>query len=56
MTKSTTKVTNGKVSSSWTKLYPDFPLSYHPPSGGLYKKIRGKRHYLGYTRDWQSCC
>jgi len=46
----------GKASSqkSWTKPSPDFPLSYHPPSGRLYKKIKGKRHYFGYASDWQA--
>jgi integrase len=34
--------------------YPDFPLCFHPPSGRLYKSIKGKRHYFGYARDWQA--
>jgi len=29
--------------------YPDCPLSYHPPTGRVYKKILGKRHYFGYV-------
>jgi len=40
--------------NGWTKPYDDFPLSYHPPSSRLYKKIRGKRHYFGYASDWQA--
>jgi len=31
-----------------------FPLSYHPPSGRLYKKIKGSRLYFGYARDWEA--
>lgn len=42
------------TTSPWEKPYPDFPLSYHPPSGRLYKKIRGKRHYFGYADNWQA--
>ncbi|MCA8997612.1 MAG: site-specific integrase [Planctomycetaceae bacterium] len=38
----------------WKPPYSGFPLSFHPPSGRLYKKIRGKRHYFGYAKDWQS--
>ena len=26
--------------NEWEKLYPKFPLSYHPASGRLYKKNR----------------
>ena len=37
----------------WDKPYDDFPLSYHPPSGRLYKKIRGWRHYFGYATEWE---
>ena len=40
--------------TGWTKPYNDFPLSYHPPSGRLYKKINGKRHYFGYAHSWQA--
>ena len=40
--------------NGWNRPYADFPLSYHPPSGRLYKKIRGKRHYFGYAREWQA--
>ena len=40
--------------NGWTKPYADFPLSFHPPSGRLYKKIRGKRHYFGYAHSWQA--
>ena len=40
--------------NGWTKPYADFPLSFHPPSGRLYKKIRGKRHYFGYAKDCQA--
>ena len=54
MTKSTAKTTNGKANNGWAKPYPDFPLSYHPPSGRLYKKIRGRRIYFGYSKDWQA--
>ena len=38
----------------WAKPYDGFPLSYHPPSGRLYKVIRQRRHYFGYAADWQS--
>lgn len=52
--KSISSANRGKADSKdWEKPYPDFPLSYHPPSGRLYKKIRGKRHYFGYASDWQ---
>ena len=53
MTKSTARAKTGKASNGWDKPYDDFPLSYHPPSGRLYKKIRGKRHYFGYAREWK---
>ena len=54
MTKSTTKAATRKASNGETKPYPDFPLSYHPPSGRLDKKIRGKRHDFGYAKGWQA--
>jgi len=54
MAKSTAKISARKVSNGWAKPYPDFSLSYHPPSGRLYKKIRGKRHDFGYVKDWQA--
>ena len=54
MMKSTTKVATRTASNGWTKPYPDFPLSYHPPSGRLYKRINGKRYYFGYAKDWQA--
>jgi hypothetical protein len=41
MIKFTQSATNRKA--DWKQPYPDFPLSYHPPGGRLYKKIRGKR-------------
>ena len=41
MTESTAKAAGGKANNGWTKPYPEFPLSYHPPSGRLYKKIKG---------------
>lgn len=43
-----------KSTTTWRKPYADFPLSYHPPSGRLYKKIRGKRYYFGYASDWRA--
>jgi len=52
---STTTASSRKSNENgWAKPYEDFPLSYHPPSGRLYKKIRGKRYYYGYANDWQS--
>ncbi len=36
------------------KPYADFPLSYHPGTGRLYKKIRGTRRYFGRWDDWQA--
>ncbi len=54
-TKSSQSASGSKVSSpSWEKPYPEFPLSHHPPSGRLYKKIKGKRFYFGYASDWQA--
>ena len=47
----TSKVSGKK---SWTKPSADFPLSFHPPSGRLYQKFKGKRHYFGYASDWQA--
>ena len=44
-------VSSASSKSGWQKPYPDFPLSYHPPSGRLYKKILGKRWYFGYASD-----
>lgn len=38
----------------WNEPYPNFPLSYHPPSGRLYKSIRSQRFYFGYHDDWQA--
>jgi len=38
----------------WTKPYPDFPLSHHPPSDRLYKKIRGRRVYFGHAKKWKA--
>jgi integrase len=53
MSKSTVSARSGKP-TGWEKPYADFPLSYHPPSGRVYKKIRGKRVYFSYARDWQA--
>ncbi|MGY8770938.1 MAG: tyrosine-type recombinase/integrase [Pirellulales bacterium] len=39
--------------ADFKKPYKDFPLSYHPPSKRLYKKINNKRHYFGQAKDWQ---
>ncbi|MDA1055201.1 MAG: tyrosine-type recombinase/integrase [Planctomycetota bacterium] len=39
--------------NGWTPPYDDFPLSFHPPSGRLYKKILGRRRYFGYADNWQ---
>ncbi len=53
--KSTAKPASGKPKKNgWEKPYRDFPLSYHPPSGRLYKKIKGHRYYFGKSTDWQS--
>jgi integrase len=54
--KSISSAASRKASSKkeWTPPYPDFPLSYHPPSGRLYKTIRCRRFYFGYGRDWQA--
>jgi hypothetical protein len=56
MAKSTASARQEKAASksAWEPPYPDFPLSFHPPSGRLYKKIKGKRVYFGYASDWQS--
>lgn len=56
MPDSTVSASSRKASTQndWTKPYDDFPLSYHPPSGRLYKKIRGRRFYFGYASDWQA--
>lgn len=56
MEQSTAKSSRRKAAKAngWAKPYADFPLSYHPPSRRLYKRIRGKRWYLGYASDWQS--
>jgi integrase len=57
MPKSTQSAEGRKASGTkpdWHRPYPDFPLSYHPPSGRLYKKIRGRRFYFGYANDWQT--
>ena len=51
MAKSTQSVAS---KASWTKPYADFPLSHHPPSGRLYKKIKGTRYYFGYAENWQA--
>ena len=40
--------------NGWESPYPDFPLSYHPPSGRLDKKIKGHRYYFGKATDWQA--
>lgn len=47
-----TQSTSGKA--TWKKPYADFPLSFHPPSGRLYKKIKGTRYYFGYADNWQA--
>ena len=55
MAKSTLSTGIGKASNKtgvWKKPYAVFPLSYHPPSGRHYKKI--KRFYFGYAKDWQA--
>jgi len=52
MAKSTTRAANRKANNGWTKPYPDFPLSYHPPSERLYKNIKRRRYYFRYARDW----
>jgi len=52
MTKSTTSATSGKT--GWKPPRKNFPLSFHPPSGRLYKKIWGKRYYFGYAADWKA--
>ena len=56
MTNSNRSATSRKASNkkAWTPPYPDFPLSYHPPSGRLYKKILGRRFYFGYASDWRA--
>lgn len=51
MTESTTRT---RAAEGWAKPYDGFPLSYHPPSGRLYKKIKGRRCYFGYAADWQA--
>ncbi len=54
-TKSNLSATRRKVSSQsdWEPPYEGFPLSYHPPSKRLYKKILGRRRYFGYSDNWQ---
>lgn len=56
MAQSTQSATRRKATTQdgWEPPYDDFPLSYHPPSGRLYKKIRGKRFYFGYASDWEA--
>ena len=54
MSSNSTKSASRRTSSGWEKPYDDFSLSYHPPSGRLYKKIKGKRWYFGYATDWQA--
>lgn len=56
MAQSTQSATRRKATtqSDWEAPYDKFPLSYHPPSGRLYKKIRGKRFYFGYASDWEA--
>lgn len=56
MSKSNLSAATRKVSTQngWEPPYEGFPLSYHPPSGRLYKKILGKRYYFGYADDWQA--
>lgn len=53
--KSSLSATRRKVSSQsdWEAPYEGFPLSYHPPSKRLYKKILGRRRYFGYSDNWQ---
>ncbi len=52
ISKTTKSATSGKP--KWKPPYDDFPLSYHPPSNRLYKKIKGKRYYFGYASDPQA--
>ena len=57
--KSNLSAAGGKVPSQppspsdWNRPYEGFPLSYHPPSKRLYKKILGRRRYFGYAVNWQ---
>jgi integrase len=61
MTKSTTVKSadkparpKSKSAGAWEPPTTNFPLSYHPASGRLYKKIRGVRRYFGYADAWQA--
>lgn len=56
MAKSNLSAGSRKASNQngWEPPYDDFPLSFHPPSGRLYKKILGRRFYFGYASDWQA--
>ena len=56
MPKSTASTATGKAKKQhpdWEPPYEDFPLSYHPPSGRLYKTVHRKRIYFGYARNWK---
>ena len=41
--------TRGKAATGWNPPSEGFPLSFHPPSRRLSKKIRGQRVYFGYA-------
>lgn len=54
MGKSSRHAAPAEPAAAWKPPYAGFALSHHPPSGRLYKKIRGTRYYFGYASDWKA--